>query len=634
MPATLLLLFLSVASSGCFAEWPAWIDNEKIRGAMDFEHVDKRAHFAKLADSGINALVVSFANLDVDTPEEIARMKKQAGWCADLGLHLFVKTRLCGDKPELRYLIPGGRRYVDKNGLVLKKTPCPVDPVFWEAVVIKRGQLMAEHSLNHNIDGWALDPEMYAADDTQFPGHCYCEDCLDEFLRARRLPAQARSKTRRSVAAWLGQQKLAGPYEAWQKQQVEAMARKAEQAMHKINPDLLIGVLVLDVDRWYYNAWARGFGTAKMPVIAFSESTYDTGATEYIPQAREHFKQIGAHAVLCPGIHLRKFSAEEVASQLFYMSQDSAGYWLFTTYGLALKPEEKPTNDYSWTPRQHTEYLDAFRLTGEELDRQATEGEAFAPKLKLANRRAAPRRSTVEAGPVGSLRPLDPKGQRARPAREATYLRYEAVFYLPATAGDAIVATLTTCSEGLRDNEPTYILIAPGGQILAEGTLPLKGTPVDLKVAATETGLYRLGMTARGNLFSAAINMPHAVQSVNDTVSVVKHALKMYFYVPEDCAEFFIKVGTPYVAEQARVIVWDPAGQEAANAQTTKLIPANAVVTTTPRQRGKVWSFQIVPADHGVFYSGNLIWDPRLPPCLAESPEAMLVPVAEQVGVR
>ena len=250
------------------------------------------------------------------------------------------------------------------------------------------------------------------------------------------------------------------------------------------------------------------------------------------------------------------------------------------------------------------------------------------------NPRVAVEGFAPEVRPVGTLRPLDPKGQRRRHDKEPTHLRYESVFYALATAGDDIKATLTGHSEGLNDHAPTYILIAPGGEILTEGTVPLKGPPVKLKVTATETGLYRLGMRARGNLFSVALDMPHAVQSVGDTVSVVKHTLKMYFYVPKDCAEFFIKVGTPYVAEQARVIVWDPAGKEVANPQTRELIPANAVVTTTPKQRGEVWSFQIVPADHGVFYSGNLIWDPRLPPYLAESPEALLVPVAEQDPVR
>ena len=628
-PAVLLVSLL-LAASGARAEWPAWIDNQKIRGAFDFEHVDKREHFAKLAASGLNTLMVSFAQLDVDQPAEITRLKKQAGWCAELGVHMFVTTRLCGHKPESRYLIPAGRRYVDSNGLELEKTPCPVDPVFWEAVVIKRAQLVAEHSLSHNIDGWGLDPEMYAADYTEFPGYCYCEDCLREFLQDRGLPVQARPEARRSISSWLRHKKLAGSHETWQKQQVEALARKAEQAVHRINPDFLIGVLVLDVNNWYYNAWARGFGTAKMPVIAFSESTYVSGATEYILRAQEHLKQIGAHAVMCPGMWLRKFPAEEIAGQLFYMAQDSVGFWAFSTYGLAMKPEEVPTNDFSWTPRQHKDYLDAFRLTGEELDRQAKEGNAFAPKLKLVQRRAAPQVKAAAAEPVGAMRPLHPGGQSARPAEEPTRLRYEAVFYVPATAGDAMALKLASYSEGIRDDQPTYALIAPGGEILVQGALPLDTPPADLNVTAPETGLYKLGLTTKANLFSAAIDMPHAVQSVNDTVSVVKHTLKMYFYVPEGCAEFFVKVGTPYVQEQARVIVWDPTGKEAANAQTTDLVPAHAIVAPTPEQRGKVWSFQILPADHGVFYSGNLIWDPRLPPYLAESPEAMLVPAGEE----
>jgi len=160
---------------------------------------------------------------------------------------------------------------------------------------------------------------------------------------------------------------------------------------------------------------------------------------------------------------------------------------------------------------------------------------------------------------------------------------------------------------------------------------------VSLNMAATETGLYKLVLITKANTFSAALDMPHAVLSAADTVSVVTHATRLYFYVPQDCAEFFIRVSTPYVAEQARLIVWDPDGKEVANKQTKELIPARAVVTTPPKQRGKVWSFQILPADHGVFYSADLTsserpdwWDPRLPPYLAESPEALLLPTTQR----
>ena len=503
------------------------------------------------------------------------------------------------------------------------------DPVYWEAVVIRRARLVAKHSLAHAIDGWGLDPEMYGADYSGFPGYCYCEGCFREFLQYRTLGADKSPVSRRSTASWLQQQQMGQSYMAWQEQKAEAFARRTEQAIHKINPDLLIGVLVLDVDKWYYNAWARGFGTVKMPAVAFSESTYSSGATKYLHQAKEHFRQIGAHVKLCPGMWLRKFPVNEIASQLFYMAQESAGYWVFTTYGLALAAEKVPTNDYSWS-RPHEQYLDAFHLTSAELDRQVKEGKGFTPKLQLAQRRAAPPAISAAAALVGSMRPLDPKGQSERPADGPTHLRYQAVFYLHATAGDTVMATLASYPEGIQDDAPAYSLVAPSGWILAEGILTLTNPPLDLNVTATETGLYKLALRTKANLFSAAIDMPHVVQSVNDTVSIVKHTLKMYFYVPHDCDQFFIKVGTPYVAEQARVIVWDPTGKEVANEQTKDLEPAHAVVVTNQVQRGRVWSFQILPADHGVFYSGNLIWDPRLPPFLAENPAALLLPVSRR----
>jgi len=47
-----------------------------------------------------------------------------------------------------------------------------------------------------------------------------------------------------------------------------------------------------------------------------------------------------------------------------------------------------------------------------------------------------------------------------------------------------------------------------------------------------------------------------------------------------------LEVATPYAAEQARLVIWDPEGAEVANVQTKELVPARATVTTTPAQRG------------------------------------------------
>ncbi len=612
----------SLVVSAASAKWPAWIDEDKIRGACDFLWVDNRDHFAKLAAHGINTMLLSCAGLDVDTPEEIALLDKQADWCAELGLHLITPIQLCGSERQLRYLEPGGRCYVDGGGVALTKTPCPVDPDFWYQAVTRRAELIARHSLDHQIDGFILDPEMYGADDANFPGYCYCEYCFREFVQHQGL-AVAEIPPPAERVSWLQQQGLQEAYEAWKQQQAEGLARGTEQAIHRINPDFVIGVYMLDGNNWYYNAWARGFGTIEMPAIAFSENTYSTGATSYIPRVREHFEQIGAHAVMCPGMWLQQFAAEDIAGQLFYMAQDSSGYWVFTTLGLA-RPEY---GGHYGLPLPHDRYWNALRLASDELDRQAREGDQFAPMLELVHRQDTPRAALTEAGLLGPLQvdltPLVAAGQTARPA---TVLRYGAVYYLLASAGETITGQLRGSPAGDQEQVPVYALIAADGEVLAEGVLPL-GQVVSLNVVAPDTGLYKLALTTRAHLFSVVLNMPHVVLSVTEGVSVVQQATRMYFYVPPQVEQFRLTVRTPYVAEQARLVVWNPEGQEVANVQTFEKVAAEAMVSPTPEQRGKVWSFQIMPADHGTFYSANLIWDPQLPPYLAESPEALLVPV-------
>ena len=74
---------------------------------------------------------------------------------------------------------------MDGTGTTLTKTPCPVDPVFWDTVVTRRGQMVARQSLTHQIDGFLLDPEMYGADASNFPGYCLCKHCFDEFFEQR-----------------------------------------------------------------------------------------------------------------------------------------------------------------------------------------------------------------------------------------------------------------------------------------------------------------------------------------------------------------------------------------------------------------------------------------------------------------
>ena len=168
-------------------------------------------------------------------------------------------------------------------------------------------------------------------------------------------------------------------------------------------------------------------------------------------------------------------------------------------------------------------------------------------------------------------------------------------------------------------------MIAPNGDVLAEGVIPLGGSTA-LNVTADKVGVYKLAIFAHANLFCAELDLPHYVVSTTDVdgVSIVQHANRMYFHVPAHVDEFKIEVATPYAAEQATVTVWDADGHEAGSAETFETLPAIVTLKPSPNQRGRVWSLLIEP-----MYSANLIWDPRLPPYLAHTPDALLVPAED-----
>ncbi len=92
----MFIILLMTASSACIGDKTAWVQQQRIRGTYDFLHVDDRDHFAKLVAGGFNTVLLGCGGLDVDKPEMIAMLKKQSGWCKQLGLHLFVSNRLCG----------------------------------------------------------------------------------------------------------------------------------------------------------------------------------------------------------------------------------------------------------------------------------------------------------------------------------------------------------------------------------------------------------------------------------------------------------------------------------------------------------------------------------------------------------
>ncbi len=626
--------------------WPKWIEKERIRGAYDYDHSVTRDFLAKLKAHGINTMLLSWDG-DVDRPEAIRLLKQQADWCKEVGLHVFVVIKLCGAKDQSRYLKPGGRCYVGANGVALTKTPCPADPVFWGNVITRRAKMLATFSTQRSaIGGVVIDDEMYAADTSNFPSYCYCEWCLKEFFAYCNRSAPIippgilpGGMPASESYAWLEKEGLLERFQKWQENTIEANCKLTERTAHKVSPSFVLGCFHLDQLSFPRPSWVRGLGTKAMPVLALPESTYPSGATPYLVKIPGMLAAVGAHAKFAPGIWPRQFAVENLAGQLFYSAQgpaakygpqESVGYWMFTTYGLA-HPEFPPESDYA-LPLPHEPWWEAIRTANEELDRQAREGESFVPRLELRHKQDPPQVALEKIklwGPAKvELKPLSESGgQRAESRGETEHarLRYQSVYYILAKAGEPIRATLTSKRAGDGQQKPVYALTAPSGKVVAQGNVEPDGSS-SIDAAAPEDGLYKLALSIEQHATSVAIENQYAVISLAEEVCMIRSSPRLYFYVPSDVEQFTVQAVSPD-ALQIKLVIFAPDGSEAVTAESLDLAPAKAVVEVKPEQRGKVWSFQPVPASRGQYYSANVTLSANLPQYLAQSPEALLVPV-------
>ncbi len=594
---------------------------DKIRGAY-FHHGHERGHLEDLQRHGINTLAVKFAPLSPDAPPEmVERLKLYARWAKELGLYFMPIVNLMGGSPERGALQASSRRETDASGAALAGTPCPLDDKFWDEVVVRRGHLIAELSRDHAIHAFLLDPEMYGADHTVFGPGCYCDGCWAEFFGSRGEPAPDVPAAGR--AAHLEQAGEAEAYGQWQSEKAEAMARRAREAIHEVNPRLSLGVLLLDYPNWFMAAWARGFGTPELPVLAFSETTYSNGFSGYIAETLQRFRDQGAHVSLVPGLWLSQFLARELPGHLVRMALPTGGYWLYTTYSLDL-PAEKLAGGYR-LPQAREEYWQAIAAANQALSRALAEGEDAAPPLVRATAIERLRAQAQTEPGTPALVPLDEAGAAPPdPKARATRLRGRGRYYLLAEQGEELSLRLTGHQLGRYEDVPVYVLLGPDGEALAEGELPL-GQPQGVKIAARARGLHTLHVLSRSNTFSASLGARHWVIDASGAVALCQFAARLYFHVPADTATFTLAVSGTGGAEGVLLKVFAPDGSVVAERDTDQGKGFSLPVQVPEGRRGAVWSLTLERPAKGIFEDATLALE-GLPPYLSEDPGALLMP--------
>ena len=99
----------------------------------------------------------------------------------------------------------------------------------------------------------------------------------------------------------------------------------------------------------------------------------------------------------------------------------------------------------------------------------------------------------------------------------------------------------------------------------------------------------------------------------------------MYFWVPAGCEQFTITLFAGK-GESAAIEIYRPEGALAfaGNSLTQDALPAQ--ITTGPNDRGRAWRLVIDEAPEGQMEDYSVLLGDALPPYLATSPGALLIP--------
>jgi hypothetical protein len=175
-------------------------------------------------------------------------------------------------------------------------------------------------------------------------------------------------------------------------------------------------------------------------------------------------------------------------------------------------------------------------------------------------------------------------------------------------------------------HRPSWVIASPDGTEVASGHMPMPGE-TELSVEVPEPGLYQLQANAGMNGCGLVVRNAPAVM-VGPGMQLCEWPGAMYFWVPDGCEQFTVTLFAGK-GESAAMEIYRPNGDLAftGNSLTRDAVPAT--IAPAPAHRGQAWRLVIDEAPEGQMEDYSVLLGDALPPYLATSPGAMLVPAGD-----
>lgn len=545
----LLCLPGSVANTSCVAVKNT--DNGasagKIRaGYMGTKNIDV---LGEMAESGMNLALVKFG--DLHTPMQAPELELLVKWakaCQQAGVGFMPVINLWGyyEKYWIRL-----RYHLYYNGIEFGKTPCPLEAEVYKLAVHERVLELARLSRSVPIEGVAIDLEMYAADMTIFPDYCLCDYCFERFLAGRAVSKRFAVNMRQN---YLVKSKQVDAYRTFTADSIAQLAQNTKEQLEAIVPDFMIAVLHLDLDKTYNRGLAKGLGSGRRVVLAFTEQTYSTGYSDYIRKTQRRFDDSRANAKLVVGIWQDEFPPENLAEQYYHCAKDSAGYWIYSMESLS------KLSGLMTLPFSERQYWQAIRKANNELQKLEVDP-GYKSTLQIRSFQTLPKSLNTMID-ITNLQYARTTGKRLGKLTDSKLrFRKKVTLVFVAEKGDELKFEIALREYGRNRLRFSHVALTnSSGKILARSSASFQRN-AELRTTAPYTGSYALIFDSGGNS-SQVVSYSHPFSiALNKEVNLLKPNQSLYFWKPPGSSSAKIVFGVDGFGESVIVTFKNEAGK-------------------------------------------------------------------------
>lgn len=514
----------------------------------------------------------------------------------DNGLRFFYMLNLGGSRGNIDDgLRDNPRRF--SNGKLFS----PLDGTYWTRVVENRFLRVADMLAGeeYQIDGFLIDPEMYAEGGAT-PGDIdYGDFALSQFVEATGVELGFAGLSIKDRQALVAERGLRDRLYEFEFGRIRALAQRTREKLQAKVPDAIVGFFLWRPVLWY-KAVAAGFSTPEVPCFVGPESTYP-GAfdDQFLAYRDEVRRQAGVPILFVPGL---RFGFENGAvpteflkvlpGNLYHRSINTEGYWFWALGRLGRTDEERAP------------FVGVLKTVNRELDRYFASGGTYESPLQPAplplERPANLQKLLIDA------RAWQPVPEEALPDDDpgptGVTLRGLHTFAARAQEGDDLTFRIANVPLGPYTAPTACTFYRPDGSALPQQDVPLRQSAT-VTQRADAGGTWVVAITSHNNAFWVLPQAESCVLVSADRFSLCKPRgpeglNRLFFYVPQATDSFRIEM-IASEAEPATSRVFDGAGKLRFERRATQPL----VQAFEPgSQAGKVWWIETseVAEDHAL----------------------------------